>query len=240
MNKLIKFCLTAVLVLLSSVCSADYEATTFPQGILGQWENMAGEKLNVTEQGVEQYKLVGIEKTVGGSESGGMLLDMDIEGTVKKCTMGYKLRPNFAILAVNGQPYYRFSKAHYESISGIYLGMTAKELEALMGKPDLVDGNPGYNRWLYQSKGLEINFYYDLVTEIGVTKKSGLKFDLSGLGGDAPIEAYGIAYKDNMNWDERVKLSKENKMPMLVIASARNSEYIWIDDDSIRLSSVGF
>lgn len=240
MNKLKTFCLTAVLALLTSVCSAEYESTTFPKELLGAWENMAGEKLNVGEQTVEHYKLVGIEKCVGGSESGGMLLDMDIDGVIKKCTMGYKLRPNYAVLAVNGQPYYRFCKAHFESVNGIYLGMTARELEALMGKPDLIDGNPGYNRWLYKNKDLEINFFYELVTEIGFTKKSSFKLDRSGLGGDAALEAYGIAYKDDMNWDERVKLSRENKMPMLVIASARNSEYIWIDENSIHLSSFAY
>lgn len=240
MNILKTFCLTAALALLTSVCSADYEATTFPKGLLGPWENMAGEKLNVSEQAVDQYKLVGIEQSVGGSDSGGMLLDMNIDGAVKKCTMGYKLRPDYGVLTVNGQPYYRFSKAHYESINGLYLGMTARELEGMMGQPDFIDGNPGYNCWHYKNKGIEVNFFYELVTEIGITKKSGLKLERSGLGGNAPLDAYGAAYKDSVSWADRVNLSKEQKMPMLVIASARHSEYLWIDDNSIRLSCTGY
>lgn len=239
MKNIKTFCITAALALVTSACAA-YEATTFPVSLQGTWENMAGEKLNVTETAVDQYKLVGIEQSIGGSENGAMLIDMNIDGAVKKSTIGYKLRPDYAVLAVNHQPYYKFSKAHYESIDGIYLGMTARELESIYGQPDLIDGNPGYNCWHYNKKGIAVNFYYELISDISMSKKSGLKLERSGLGGKAPWDAYSTAYKDTANWSERVALSKEQKVPLLVVASARHSEYIWIDENEIRLSSTAY
>ena len=86
------------------------------------------------------------------------------------------------------------NEAHFESMGGIYLGMTEEDLLHYYGKPVSKVTEGDQVRWEYEKDKFAVIFKSNIVVGVRVYKGSERHFDRSGLGAaDAP-EAYAQKY----------------------------------------------
>lgn len=88
---------------------------------------------------------------------------------------------------------------YYESIAGIHLNMTPKEVKAVLGEPtakgDLSAYFPKWTGWYYADQGIIIDFNVDAVDRIYLLEGSKAHFDRSGLTYNSSSKAFEKAYR---------------------------------------------
>ena len=120
---------------------------------------------------------------------------------------------------------------HFESMGGIYLGMTEEELLHYYGKPDSRTQDNGMVRWEYKADKFAVIYKSNIVVGVRLYAGCDRHFDRSGLGAaDAPeayAEKYGMA-------EVPVVPARENGVS--VHASIGSGEYIFFTADYVQLS----
>lgn len=86
---------------------------------------------------------------------------------------------------------------HYESIGGVYLGMTQADLESAYGQADSTVPDQDTSRLIFGSHHMDVYLRAGIVIGVRIYDGSDLKFDKSGLGAADTVESYAQAY----GWD---------------------------------------
>lgn len=120
---------------------------------------------------------------------------------------------------------------HYESIGGIYLGMTRADLEAAYGQADSSVDDQGTARLVFSSHHMDVYLRAGIVIGIRIYEGSDLKLDKSGLGVSDTMEAYAKAY----GWDtvptaptDAADISRAYRLPQ--------GEYLRFGQNFVQLS----
>lgn len=167
------------------------------QVIQGDWYNLQGERvLQVDKQSVNTCPIINITKTVwmvGHFEM--TILEKDGE---RKLNIGDRYIRNGCIY-YQGMPLRKDNKArHFETVGGVGLMMSVKEVIDVLGVPDTVTGASykGFT-WRYHEKGLKITFNpaaVSIVTAITLLKDSPLRFETSGLNCKSSLKDFSFKY----------------------------------------------
>ena len=83
---------------------------------------------------------------------------------------------------------------HYESIGGVYLGMTQSDLEAAYGQADSTVPDQDTSRLIFDSHHMDVYLRAGIVIGVRIYDGSDLKFEQSGLGSADTAAAYAKAY----------------------------------------------
>ena len=98
-------------------------------------------------------------------------------------------------IVIDEKNIYRKAKhqKHYESIGGIYLGMTKNQVLKLYGEPDRTENeNSAFH---YEPEGMVIIFDCGIVSAITIYDYGDRKFDRTGLSARDSVETYKKIYK---------------------------------------------
>ncbi len=103
-----------------------------------------------------------------------------------------------------------------ESVNGLYLGMGKDDVSMHLGRPDRSYLSYGNEVWNYQSRGIKIEFYGDMVSQISLMNNGQWHLDRSGLNYADPLTAYKDFYGRENFWSDHLTVGKK--------------EYIWFRD----------
>ncbi len=121
---------------------------------------------------------------------------------------------------------------YFESISGVYLGISKAEVLKLYGNPTAQENNyPGISRWRYGKEGFSITFDGDTATGVTIYKNSNRHFDRTGFNCNDSFQAYYDAYKLS-----RMPYVSPEEHSTSGAYKIGNGEYLFFDKDSITLS----
>lgn len=120
---------------------------------------------------------------------------------------------------------------HYESIGGVYLGMTQSDLEAAYGQADSTVPDQDTSRLIFDSHHMDVYLRAGIVIGVRIYDGSDLKFEQSGLGSADTAAAYAKAY----GWEstpavptDAAEISRAYKLPQ--------GEYLRFGQTFVQLS----
>ena len=121
---------------------------------------------------------------------------------------------------------------YFESLGGLYLGISKEEVLKLYGKPTSEENSrPGNSRWKYDKQGFAIAFDANVAHVITLYSDSNLKFDTSGLTYKDSFQAFRDAYGM-----KRMPYVAEGKYTSSGPFGIGGGEYLFFEKDSIMLS----
>lgn len=120
---------------------------------------------------------------------------------------------------------------HYESIGGVYLGMTQSDLETAYGLADSTVPDQDTSRLIFGSHHMDVYLRAGIVIGVRIYDGSDLKFEQSGLGAADTAAAYAKAY----GWEstptvptDAAEISRAYKLPQ--------GEYLRFGQNFVQLS----
>ena len=120
---------------------------------------------------------------------------------------------------------------HYESIGGVYLGMTQSDLEGAYGQADSTVPDQDTSRLIFGSHHMDVYLRAGIVIGVRIYDGSDLKFEQSGLGAADTAAAYAKAY----GWEstptvptDGASISRAYKLPQ--------GEYLRFGQNFVQLS----
>ena len=120
---------------------------------------------------------------------------------------------------------------HFESMGGIYLGMTEEDLLHYYGKPDSKTADGDRVRWEYTKDKFAVIFKSNIVVGVRIYQGSSRHFDRSGLGSaDSPevyAQKYGMA---------EVPVIPAKAGAASAHTSIGHGEYMYFTSDYVQLS----
>ena len=120
----------------------------------------------------------------------------------------------------NDQSLRRFPKEKFfESVGGLTLGMSKKEVTAMYGQADSVSSKGYSEKWFYTKLGLGLTWYKGIVTAIRIYSYGDRHFDRTGFNCSDPVEVYAETYS-------LYKVPKPGKFGAYAISKG---EYLWFD-----------
>ena len=88
---------------------------------------------------------------------------------------------------------------YFESIGGIYLGMSKSQVMAIYGEPLSVQNQPVQKFSIWTYNGFEIIFEYDVVSSITIYGRGDRRFDLSGLSASSSTADFERKYENKFS-----------------------------------------
>lgn len=215
------------LVFIITISSVNYvyaqsDVSRTMQALQGMWYDKNDEAFfNIYGDTINGYKVVDISNFAGGGNHfvadfklfikdhyGILRMEINKMGKVHYITVNNQI----TLKNVKGN-YYKTN--HFESIGGIYLGMTETEVLKFYGQPDRKDNDS----WYYDKENWRIRFENGVVAFIYIYQGSPKKLDRSGLNIANSIDEYRDKYG--------VKIS--NLSDGLYLMKIAEGEYIWIN-----------
>ena len=135
-------------------------------------------------------------------------------------------------IVIDNKNSYRRTKTpqYFESVGGIYLGMSTKDVMKSYGKPTSIDKGRNeweqINIWRY-GNNFSLSVHGDTVNGITIYKNGDRKFDKSGLSANSSLTNYKNFYQTQETSNGRVTL--------LYIG---HGEVILLKSDSVSLESI--
>lgn len=198
--KLLRYFLASVFILSITFCTPMYNNLVHASGVLddtrfmqrfeGQWFNSQGTPI-LTFHGktINGCAITDIANLAGGySSASGDFLIVENNG-YRKLRIAFDFTSSNPFLIFNGETLRKSTRInHYESVGGVYLGMSKQQVLSLYGNPDAVlNGNDTYkylgfardNSWFYKT-GWAVTFYGDSVDRIAIFRGGSKRFDRTG------------------------------------------------------------
>ena len=197
--------------------------------ISGTWYTLDGNvAYNISGSTINGKKIVDISGLAGGGSNFACTIHMQDSSTMRLSftNAGYDKTELHQYMSTNGQSYRRSAlPQYYETVGGIYLGMSENQLYALYGVPNFTQDSHGRKQLGYSELGLEIDIRDGMVTQITIYSYGDRAFDRSGLSAKNSPTAFRQAYglnKDIGNYANDIG----------------HNEYIWYSqlDNSVTLS----
>lgn len=236
MNKIVRIFLLGVMLITmvwsnilwenKSVSANDYhysDPSIFLNKLSGAYYDEKGNiVLYIDNKGINGYKLVEVFDLAGGSSNGIGTFKILENDHYKNLRIEWRTSTKTKYLIVNdGLTLQNTKKVEYfESVGGVYLGMTDKEVLNAYGAPTSVeDEKPGkFKTWFYDNDGWTIRFYNGRVDQITILKNGTRRLDRSGYNCDNSLDEFAAFY------------NIEN-IARGVPRSIGGGEYLWIYKD---------
>ena len=207
MRKIIVMVFVAVLMISTVTCQAmDYQDIPISQdfgknGIsVGDWYDMDGNLILTINDGyINGEKIISVGYT-GDTVAFYKFRIKDGNGysDIELQTFGSSgVNDEHSMLILNDMKPLRMTQnpKYFESIGGIYLGMSKKQVMSIYGEPLSVENQPTRKTSTWTYTGFEIFFQYDVVTSITIYGSSDRRFDLSGLSANSSITDFERKYE---------------------------------------------
>lgn len=204
--------------------------------VSGNWYDEQGNKVLAIGNGyINGCKVVDGFDFAGGRGQYGVYRIMENSGprdiTIEKLTDKMIKVDNRTILKNT------VSASYYESVNGIYLGMTEEDVTNKIGKPERVVTNAVRPTWVYANIGISIQFESGRVVSIKCKNNGKWFFDRSKLNYRNPISDYVRAYQLDRTPSP---LTPEERRQGYIGGASKiaDGEYLWLDfyPDTITLS----
>ncbi|MBR1398165.1 MAG: hypothetical protein IJ563_11635 [Selenomonadaceae bacterium] len=197
---LIMSMMIAVMIMPAMICSAG--SVTQLDKIVGNWYDSSGNMSLVIgkDYSINGCKIVKLEITggdYGGSTYQAKILEKNGYRDIKIfITSG---RDYHELIVIDNNAYRRTKNPrYYESIGGIYLGMSQNQVLALYGQPSEIDNRYDYPIWKYNKDGFNISFAGDVVDGITIYPNGSRRFDKSGLSANDSNATYEKKYNSKV------------------------------------------
>ena len=201
------------------------------QKIAGDWYDANGNKvLSISNGYINGCRIVDGTDFAGGYPGLGVFIIQEAQGrkAIHLEWLGFDEHKTL-IMNKKDQLTSKFPKEHYESVHGVYLGMTRQQVIDLLGIPNSIDKIYGREILKYTDLGFQIRTEYNMVTEITLTG-NGARLDKSGLGIDSSMVDYYNFYQFNKMTSE---LSKDKyQLPF----SIGHGEFIFFGGNEVSLT----
>lgn len=225
MKKIIKLSFTVVMAITMIFVSTAVEASNinisgFLNKLSGTWYDSDGNAvLYIDNNGINGFVVKSINDLAGGGSHGIGMFRILENGNYKDLRIEWNTAGQTKYLILNnGVTLQNNSNVQYfESIGGIYLGMTDKEVLKAYGTPTSIeDAKPSkFITWSYANDGWEIRFYNDRVDQITILKNGNRRLDKSGYNCDNNLEEFAEFYNvKNIRTAAPIRIA--------------NGEYLWI------------
>lgn len=239
MNSKSKFMLGVVFSALSlfSVSTVDAYQTSLntvisiSQKAAGDWFDANGNKVLTISNGyINGCPIVGGTDFVGGYPGAGVFIIQEAQGR-KAIHLEWMGVGNHKTLIMNKTTQLNNgSQQHYESVHGVYLGMTKDAVYNLLGKPSSVSKSYGREILKYNKLGFYVVADNNIVTVIRLTGDNA-RLEKSGLTKDSSVIDYYNFYQFN-----RVP-SEFSKDKFQGCFSIGHGEYIAFSNGEVSLTS---
>lgn len=200
------------------------------QKIAGDWYDASGNKVLTISNGyINGCRIVDGTDFAGGNPGVGVFIIQEAEGR-KAIHLDWFGSGEHKTLIMNKKDQLSSSRyrEHYESVNGVYLGMSRQQVITLLGAPSSseVRGRETLN---YTNLGLKIGLDRNIVTGITLVGK-GAHFDKSGLDiGSSMIDYYNFYQLNRMP-------SEFSKNTFQGPFSIGHGEYLFFGSKGITLS----
>ena len=199
--------------------------------IVGDWYDTSGNKVLTISNGyINGCPIVAGADFVGGYPGAGVFIIQEAQGR-KAIHLQWLGNGEHKTLIMNkkDQLTSRLQKEHYESVNGVYLGMTRQAVIDLLGTPNSIEKM--YNREIlkYTDLGFNVVTEHNMVTVITLTGKSA-HFEKSGLSIDSSMLDYYNFYQFSRMPSE---LSKDKYQSSFSIG---HGEYIFFGNKEVSLT----
>lgn len=200
------------------------------QKIVGDWYDTNGNKVLTISNGyINGCPIVDGADFVGGYPGAGVFIIQEAQGR-KAIHLEWMGVGNHKSLIMNKTTQLNNgSKEHYESVHGVYLGMTKEAVYNLLGKPSSVSKSYGRETLKYNELGFYVVADNNLVTVIRLIGNN-VRLEKSGLTKDSSVIDYYNFYQFNRMPSE---LSKDKYQGVFSIG---HGEYIAFSDGEVLLT----
>lgn len=200
------------------------------QKIVGDWYDASGNKVLTISNGyINGCPIVDGADFVGGYPGAGVFIIQEAQGR-KAIHLEWMGVGNHKSLIMNKTTQLNNgSKEHYESVHGVYLGMTKEAVYNLLGKPSSVSKSYGRETLKYNELGFYVVADNNLVTVIRLIGNNA-RLEKSGLTKDSSVIDYYNFYQFNRMPSE---LSKDKYQGVFSIG---HGEYIAFSDGEVLLT----
>lgn len=234
-----------VLCFISLVMANDVKSNIVSK-LQGKWHDINGNAiLNIQDNTVNGCAIVGIYQPSGGeSDFSCIIRIIEADGYRDLSVIGENLQNDsyHAHIILNGNNQTNRESTLlmkteaakcYESVGGIYLDMTEKEVLTKYGNPDQIQHLKSWinlDTWKYEKLGLELTMRYQRVWIIKIYKNGNRHFDRTGLNCANEIYEFQFAYRFN-------RIPRAGQYGAY---SVGHGEYLWFDNypNSITMSML--
>lgn len=223
-------CLFSVLTVEAAQMPLDLVIRT-SQKVTGDWYDANGNKvLSIFNGYINGCRIVDGADFVGGYPGAGVFIIQEAQGR-KAIHLQWLGNGEHKTLIMNkkDQLTNKLQKAHYESVNGVYLGMSRQAVIDLLGTPSSIEKMRSRETLKYTNLGLKVVTEHNMVTVITLTGK-GARFAKSGLSIDSSMLDYYNFYQFNRMPSE---LSKDKYQGPF---SIDHDEYIFFDGKEVSLT----
>lgn len=111
---------------------------------------------------------------------------------------------NDFIIVNDSQTLHRSSTDYYyESVHGIHLGMSAREVRSILGNPTFIDSSHYRSEWHYSDIKMVLGFESGSIATITLYRGCPYTFDISGLNSDNEIKDFTDFYQYKASYREQ-------------------------------------
>lgn len=167
----------------------------------GTWYNHQGQAMLDIQNGyINSTPVVGIYNYAGSQSKGDAIIRLQEKNGLKDLKFSWSIRHNSKdYIVINDMTMLRNvpQVSYYESIANIHLGMSADEVQSILGTPSTKGQLKSLyvlNGWYYADKKLALSFKGDTVDGIYLLKGSKLRFKQSGLNADNSLPTFAEEY----------------------------------------------
>ena len=191
-------CLFSALTIEAAQMSLD-SVIRASQRVAGDWYDSSGNRvLSISKGYINGCQIVDGTDFAGGDPGLGVFIIQEAQGR-KAIHLEWLGSGEHRTLIMNKKEQLSSSRyrEHYESVNGVYLGMSRQQVINLLGTPSSSDSR-GRETLNYTNLGLKVGLDRNIVTGITIVGK-GAHFDKSGLGiGSSMIDYYNFYQLNRM------------------------------------------
>lgn len=165
--------------------------------IRGDWYNADNKLvLSIKDGDINDCQVVKLINLVGGTGRGGAIFTIVENSGSRDLHIGWNVHGNeHDTLSYGGKTLHKKSSGYFESVDGVYLGMTKAQIIAKIGVPDKVGSDKDDWDLLYSRRGMEISLSNDSVVGITIRQNGTAHFDRTGFNCRTSLDSYYKAYK---------------------------------------------
>lgn len=176
------------------------DTTQLPQTmhtLKGDWYNADNKLvLSINDNYINACQVAKLINLVGGSTNGGGIFRIAENNGSRDLHIGWHVRGNeHDSLYYGGQTLHKKSAGYFESVDGVYLGMSKAQVIATIGAPDQVGTSKDDWDLLYSRRGMQLALSNDSVVGITIRENGTARFDRTGFGCRTSLDSYYKSYK---------------------------------------------
>lgn len=163
----------------------------------GDWYNADNQLvLSIKDSDFNDCQVVKLMNVVGGTGRGGAIFTIVENSGSRDLHIGWHVHGDeHDTLSYGGKTLHKKSAGYFESVDGVYLGMTKAQIIAKIGTPDKVGTDKDSGDLLYSKRGIDVSLSNDSVVGITIRQNGTAHFDRTGFNCRTSLDSYYKAYK---------------------------------------------